>query len=128
MIAERIPARSYELAFWLDSPPGYIDTGEAIDTVCNVHHLSQHDCRITKAMGKLTEDVLVAIARFCHSKGYKFMSFEVTKGHKASHWADYQKTVGGMDYYTVDLHRQLTDYDGVGNGSYVPKQHRVTTN
>jgi hypothetical protein len=108
-----IPPGSGELAFWLNLPPGDKDTGEPIDTVCNRWHLDQHECRITKAMGTLTEEVLVEIAIRAANKGYHYMHFEVAHGSPASHWAEYQKTVDGMDYYTVDLLKQLAVYEGM---------------
>lgn len=98
-----IPPGSHELAIWIDLPDSDTDTGEPIDTVCNLHHLSQHECVVTKAKGELSDEVNVAIGLKAYAMGYKVMHFKVPAGSKVSRWSVYEKTVNGMDFYRVDL-------------------------
>lgn len=103
LIGSRIPPESEEIAIWIDLDPSAEDTGEEIDTVCNLHHLNQHECRVTKAKGVLSDEVNVAIGLYALSKGYHVMHYEVAAGSKSSRRGVYQKTINGMDYYIVDL-------------------------
>jgi hypothetical protein len=105
-----IPPGSHELAIWPDLPDGDTDTGEPIHTVCNLHHLSQYECVATKASGDLSDDINVAIGLKAHAMGYKVLHFKVKLGTKVSRWAKYVKTVGGMDFYRVDLEPAIELY------------------
>lgn len=108
-----IPPGSHELAIWLDLADSDTDTGEPIDTVCNLHHLSQYECVVTKAKGELCDAVNVLIGLKAHAMGYKTMHFCVAQGSTASRWAVFEKTVGGMDYYRVDLDEAVAIYRDV---------------
>lgn len=103
IIESPIPPGSHELAIWPDLPDSDTDTGEPIVTVCNLHHLSQYECVVTKAHGELSDDINIAIGLKAYAMGYKVLHFKVSQGAGVSHWAVYGKTVGGMDYYRVDL-------------------------
>lgn len=103
LIATPIPAESHEIAIWPDLPPGDEDTGEPIETVCNLHHLTQYECRVTKAKGHLSDEINIAIGLKALELGYRIMHYTVKSGSGASHRGEYLKTVGDMDYYRVDL-------------------------
>lgn len=103
IIATAIPPGSHELALWAGLPPGDVDTGEDIDLVCNLHHLSQDECVVTKAKGDLSDEANIEIGLLAHEMGYKTLHFKVRHGTKVSHWARFEKTVGGMDFYRVEL-------------------------
>jgi hypothetical protein len=113
LIATRIPARSWQVAIWTGLPPGYIDEGQPIDTVCNILHMNPDECMVTHAMGDLSDEVNVAIGMEAIRHGYKFMHYAVAAGTKSSHRAVYQKTVQGMDWYMVDL---LAEAEKLTNG------------
>lgn len=103
LIASRIPPGSHEVAIWSDLPPGAVDEGQPIDVVCNILHMNQYECIVTHALGDLSDEVNVAIGLKCIALGYRLMHFSVSCGTKPSHRAKFQKTAGGMDWYTVDL-------------------------
>jgi len=103
LIATPIPAGSHEVAIWLDLPPGIVDEGQPIDTVCNILRLSQYECIVTHAKGTLSDEVNIAIGLEAIRLGYKVMHYTVTEGTKSSHRGVHQKTVQGIDWYTVDL-------------------------
>jgi len=103
IIRTKIPSDSHEIAVWQDLPPGDVDTGEPIDLVCNLHHLNQHECLVTKAKGVLSDEINIGIGFEAMRAGYRVMHYTVAAGSKSSRHGVYQKTVNGLDYYTVDL-------------------------
>tara|TARA_R110002072_G_scaffold162798_3_gene315049 strand:+ start:1656 stop:2009 length:354 start_codon:yes stop_codon:yes gene_type:complete len=98
-----IPVGSHELAIWPDLPDSDTDNGEPIVTVCNLHHLSQDECVVTKAHGVLSDEINIAIGLKAHAMGYKVIHFKVPKGKHVSRWATFEKTINGMDFHRVDL-------------------------
>ena len=119
IIASRIPPGSHEVAIWTELPPGDVDEGQAIDTVCNIIRMNQYECIVTHALGDLSDEVNVAIGLKCIELGYRLMHFAVTEGTKHSHRGKLQKTAQGMDWYTVDLLAEaetlLDRWDGLYN-------------
>ena len=111
VIETPIPAGSHELAIWPDLPDSDTDTGEPIGTVCNLHHLSQDECVVTKAHGELSDAINVDIGLKAHALGYKVLRFKVSAGTPVSHWATFEKTVNGMDFYRVDLVKAIAQYE-----------------
>lgn len=91
------------MAIWKNLPTGDVDEGQAIDVVCNIIHLNQHECVVTHAMGNLSDAVNVAIGLKCIDLGYRIMHFAVAHNQKASRHGMFQKTAQGLDWYTVDL-------------------------
>jgi hypothetical protein len=84
-------------------PPGNEDERQPIDVVCNIIHMNQYECIVTHAMGDLSDEVNVAIGLEAIRLGYRLMHWAVTHGATHSHRGKFQKTVQGMDWYTVDL-------------------------
>ena len=112
IIATPIPHGSHELAIWPDLPDSDRHDGEPIVTVCNLHHLSQDECVVTKAHGVLSDDINVAIGLKAYSMGYKTLHFEVPHGNPVSRWAKFEKTVNGMDFHRVDLVEAVAIHKG----------------
>lgn len=110
LIATAIPANSHEIAVWNDLPPSSEDSGEPIDLVCNLHHVSSQECRVTKAKGDLTDRTNIEIGLYAHSLGYKVMRFCVAHGSPASHWAIFEYTENNMDFYRVELDEAVAIY------------------
>lgn len=84
-------------------PPGDIDEGQPIDTVCNILRMTPHECVVTHAHGVLSDEINTLIGMQAIKLGYKWMHYAVTHGSPSSHRASFQKTEEGMDWYTVDL-------------------------
>ena len=112
IVISQIPNGSHELSIWPDLPDSDADTGEPIVTVCNLHHLSQDECVVTKAHGELSDAINVEIGLKAHALGYKVLHFKVSAGTPVSHWAVFEKTVNGMDFYRVDLDKAIALYEG----------------
>jgi hypothetical protein len=91
------------VAIWKSLPPGDVDEGQTIDVVCNIIQMNQYECIVTHALGHLSDEVNVAIGLKCIDLGYRTMHFAIAHGHKASRHGVFQKTVQGLDWYTVDL-------------------------
>ena len=112
VITTPIPAGSHEIAIWTGLAPSDVDTGEQIDTVCNLHRISETECEVTKAHGDLSDAINVEIGLRARSMGYHTMRFAVTAGGFVSRWAVYEGTRNGMDYYRVDLVKAIALYEG----------------
>jgi len=113
IIATPIPPGSHELAIWPELDAGDADTGEPIDTVCNLHQLNQYECVATKAHGRLSDAINIAIGLKAIDLGYNVLHMQVAEGTTVSHWAKYEKTVNGMDFYKVDLVAAVKTLEGL---------------
>lgn len=112
IIATQIPDGSHELAIWPYLPPGDVDTGEEITTVCNLHRISDDICMVTKAHGDLSDEINVSVGLKALSLGYKFLQIKVRSGVKVSRWMTYWKTEDNMDYYKCNLEQALAQLEG----------------
>lgn len=101
---EPIKNGAHAVRVWLnehdDSAP---DSGADIDTMAVIEPLNQYECEVSLTLGALSDDVNVRIGFKALELGYRVLHFRRAAGGPASRWAKYQKTVNGMDYYTVDL-------------------------
>jgi len=104
---------SHGIRIWLHEDGSDGDSGADIDTMAVLEPLSQHECEITLTHGTLNDEANVLIALKAIEMGFKVLHFHRSAGGPASHWAEYKKTVDGMDYYTVDLVKQLAVYEGM---------------
>lgn len=110
ILASSIPNGSYELRIWIDEAAGGADRGEDIDTMAVIHHVDAETCQIGLTHGTLSNDINVGIALKALELGYKKLTFYRSTGGKASRWATKVKTEHNMDYYEVDLIKQLAVY------------------
>jgi len=65
--------------------------------------LGLKECRIHLVQGHLNDHMNRQLFHWVKSQGYKRAQFEVPTGTPASRLATYEKTVDGLDHYTVDL-------------------------
>jgi len=104
---------SHALRIWFGEEGDTGDSGEDIDTMAVLERLSENECEVILTKGRLSDEANIRIALKAIELGYKKLHFLRSSGGPASHWAEYQKTVNGMDYYTVDLVKQLAVYEGM---------------
>jgi hypothetical protein len=94
---------SHGVRIWLKEEDGTPDSGADIDTMAVLEPLSQYDCEVTLTKGELSDEANIRIGLKALALGYHRLHFHRAAGGPVSRWAKYQKTVNGMDYYTVDL-------------------------
>lgn len=110
--ANLLRPNSYAVRVWPNAYPGIGWAPGKYSTVCVIEPLTQHECQIAPCLGILTEEINVGLGLKCIELGFKTLHFQVEEGTCVSRHAKYQKTVGGMDYYTVDLLYEAANLPG----------------
>lgn len=105
IIAVPLPEHSHGVRVWsslnaLDELP--LDKA-SYDFCCNLIRVDDQTCEVAQAMGKLTDEVAVALGMKAIELGYKKLTFARSAGGPATHWATKVGTHDGLDYYQIDL-------------------------
>lgn len=105
LIVTLIPDKSHGIRVWsslnsLDELP--LDKA-SYDFCCNLLRVDDTTCEVAQAMGKLTDEVAIALGMKAIEIGYKRLTFARSAGGPATRWATRIGTHDGLDYYTIDL-------------------------
>jgi hypothetical protein len=114
IISEKIPEGSYEVRIWKDG-----DDWRS-DPICTVLNLKPHENEpsnavVSMAHGKLSNEINIMIGLEAVNLGFKHLTWYVAKGDRVSRWANFVRSDGVYDWYTVDLEEAVKQLE-VQNG------------
>lgn len=105
IVTKPIPDKSHSILVWRDLTPGegLPDDKASYDFCCNLDHIDEDTCEVSRAMGDLDDQVNILIGKVAIKLGYKKLIFHRSIGGPATHWATKVSSGDGFDYYEVDL-------------------------